>query len=251
MHELLEKIFSTGEFVNKKREPVKIHSETPKHQCEFLQELIRENQCQRSIEIGFAYGLSTLAITEQITKNGGFHLVIDPFEFEHWEGNGLDLIEQAGYLPSLTFVEDFSYKVLPELLKQEKQFDFAYIDSTKVFDFLMVDFFYLDKIMAQDGIIVFDDVNFPGIRKLLRLIAQFPHYEVLSQTPVNPEIPKTQNINAILKKLPRVNAILKQKMKSLINLELLKDAKLGINNHCVALRKIDTDHRNWNWHHEF
>ncbi len=66
-----------------------------------------------------------------------------------------------------------------------KKFDFAYVDSTKQFDWILVDFFYLDKILDVNGVIVFDDVTWPGIRKVLRLVSQFPSYKVYGQHPEN------------------------------------------------------------------
>lgn len=168
----------------------------------FLQDLIRSNGFKASVEIGLAYGTSTLAIVETIAGNGGKAVAIDPYENSYWGGNGLDLIKQAGYEGALEFVEDFSYTTLFRYLEQGRKFDFAYIDSTKLLDWLMVDFFLLDKLLETNGIIVFDDVNYPAIRKLLRYLSQFPHYEVCGQYPGNK---KASAIRKILKTwlLPR------------------------------------------------
>jgi predicted O-methyltransferase YrrM len=244
MNKLLEEIFRTHVFINKNNEVVEIHSATSKEQCKFLQKLIQENEFKNSIEIGFAYGISTLAIIDQVTKNNGSHVAIDPFENTYWGGNGLDLLEQAGYNSSLTFIEDFSYIVLPDLLRQGKKFDFAYIDTGKMLDFLMIDFFYLDKLLEVNGIIVFDDAQFPGIRKLLRYLSQMPHYEVCNQYPKNEKKPKFVKVELLKKLYPKIKTVLKE--------ELLKDDyDLGVNSSCVALRKIDIDKRSWDWHATF
>ena len=244
MNTLLEKIFESNKFINSKNQIIQIHSETKKNQCEYLQNIIRTNNFKKSIEIGFAYGMSTLAITEEVVSNGGNHVVIDKFQNSDWNGNGLDLINQAGYTEKIEFYENFCYEVLPSLLKDGREFDFAYIDSTKLFDFLLVDFFFIDKILDINGIIVFDDLGWLSVKKLLRFISQFPNYEVYSQFPQNYKLSKKRKLLKLLKLMPLSNKFLSS--------EILKsDFELGINCNCIALKKIDNDKRNWDWHVTF
>ena len=244
MNETLKKVLSTRKFTNRSNQTVDIHSYTSKEQCHFIQEIIKTNKFSKSIEIGFAFGISTLAITEEIVKNGGQHLVIDKFEHTGWGGYGIDLIEETGFSGNVDFREEYCYKVLPQLLQEGRKFDFAYIDSTKQFDWLLVNFFYLDKLLDINGIIVFDDVNFPGIRKLLRYISQFPNYKVHSQFPVNKEEKKKRSLARLLGALPQPESLLRP--------EILKtNYELGINAPAIALQKIDDDKRNWDWHVSF
>ncbi|MDY3339559.1 class I SAM-dependent methyltransferase [Riemerella anatipestifer] len=245
MNQLLEDIFISKTFLTSTKENIHIHSETKKTQCEFLQKLISENGFSRSIEIGFAYGISALAITEEIAKNNGKHVIIDKFENSDWNGVGLDLINQAGYSQNIEFHEEFCYIVLPKLLEEGRKFDFAYIDSTKQLDWLLVNFFYLDKLLVKNGIIVFDDVTFPGIRKLLRYISQFPDYRVCGTHPQNKKTFLNRNkIILEVKKWPKAQKYLKSNV-------LLTDFDLGVNSHCVALQKVNEDSRNWDWHKDF
>ena len=244
MNKILENIFETKKFINSKNQAIAIHSETRKEQCEYLQNIIRDNNFKKSIEIGFAFGISTLAITEAIVNNGGSHLVIDKFQNSDWNGDGIDLVNQAGYTEKIEYFEEFCYVVLPSLLEKGRKFDFAYIDSTKQFDWLLVNFFYIDKLLEINGIIVFDDVSFPGIRKLLRYISQFPSYKVHSQNPINNRMSKSRKLAKFLKLLPQHD--------KLLSIEILKpDFDLGINSHCVSIQKINNDTRNWVWHVTF
>lgn len=244
MNKILENIFETKKFINSKNQTIDIHSETRKEQCEYLQNIIRNNNFKKSIEIGFAFGISTLAITEEIVNNGGSHLVIDKFQHSDWNGDGIDLVNQAGYTEKIEYFEEFCYVVLPLLLEKGRKFDFAYIDSTKQFDWLLVNFFYIDKLLEINGIIVFDDVSFPGIRKLLRYISQFPNYKVYSQNPNNNRMSQLRKLSKFLKLLPYHD--------KLLSIEILKpDFDLGINSHCVAIQKMNNDARNWDWHVSF
>ena len=52
-----------------------------------------------SLEIGMAYGLSTLFICEELAKQHGkaTHVVIDPFQNSDWRGIGMRHVREAGY----------------------------------------------------------------------------------------------------------------------------------------------------------
>ena len=246
MNELLENIFDTKKYTNSKNQIIDIHSETSRNQCEFIQNIIKTNNFKKSLEIGFAYGISTLAITEEIVRNGGSHLVIDKFENDYWAGNGIDLINKGGYSDKIEFYEEYCYIVLPSLLNKGRKFDFAYIDSTKQLDWLLVDFFYIDKLLEIYGVIVFDDVSYPSIRKLLMFLSQFPNYKVYSQHPINNFQPrsKSKKLAILLKFFPQLKIFLTEESK-------ITDYELGINSQMVALMKIDNDKRNWDWHIDF
>lgn len=244
MSMFLEDLLKSKSYINSKGESVVIHSETGYEQCKFLQSLIKEDNLKNSIEIGFAYGISTVAITDAIAKNGGEHFVIDKFQYSEWGGMGLETVKKAGLDSKVNFFEKYSYEVLPQLLEAGKKFDFAYIDSTKQFDWLLVDFFYLDKLIMPGGLIVFDDVIFPGIRKLLRYLSQFPDYEVTAAFPQNYSQKKSRKVDLLCKVFPFLKRYLKDDY-------LLLDSELGINTHCVVLKKKNNDSRNWDWHKSF
>ncbi|MFD2999129.1 class I SAM-dependent methyltransferase [Pontibacter toksunensis] len=245
MNTLLEEIFTSQQFKNSKGEIVKIHSETNKEQCKYLQRIIKDNEFSKSIEIGFAYGVSTLAITEAIANNNGKHVVIDKFQNSGgWNGNGLELINTAGFKEHVDFHEQYCYEALPKLMLEGKKFDFAYIDSTKQFDWIFINFFYLDKMLDLNGIIVFDDVIFPGIRKVLRFIARLPNYKVYSQHPKNYLPSLARRSASFLSALPNSEKFFRDDL-------LTSDYQMGVNSGCVAVKKVDEDNRNWDWHVDF
>ena len=190
-----------------------------------------ENNFSKSIEIGFAYGISALAITEEIVKQKGKHVIIDKFQNSNWNGVGLDIIHQAGFSDHIYFYEEYSYVTLPKLLAEGRSFDFAYIDSTKLLDFLLVDFFFIDKLLEKGGIIVFDDVSFPGRRKLLSYIAQLPNYIVYDTFPKNIIGIYNNRFFILIRKMPIFIRILRKDI-------LVTDYDLGISSHCIALKKL-------------
>ena len=107
MHPVLEKIFKTKTFINERGETIQVNSETPRGQCEFIQKIIRENNFESTLEIGLAFGISTIAILEMVVNKGGKHCVIDKFQTTDWGGNGLSLIRQSGFSEHIEFYEDY------------------------------------------------------------------------------------------------------------------------------------------------
>ncbi len=241
MHPLLEQVFQHKSFINSRGENVEVNSETSRGQCEFLQRLIEENGFKNTLEVGCAYGISTVAILEKMSKIQGRHCAMDIFQEQDWNNNGLDLVRLSGLEPYFEFHEDYSYKVLPRLIDQGRKFDFAYVDSTKVFDWLLVDFFLIDKLLSVNGIIVFDDTGYYSVRKLSRFISRLPHYEVESPYPINVRPPL---ISRLTGKLRSASSLL----RSSLNYE---DYALGINSACTAFRKTGEDQRDWKWHKDF
>ena len=130
MNALLTEICNTQKFTNKAGKIINIDSHTSYDQCLFLQDLIAKNNFTKSIEIGFAYGTSTVAIAEAIAKNNGKHVVIDKFQIDQWGSYGLEIVDLAGYSDYIEFYEKFCYETLPILLLEGRTFNFAYIDST-------------------------------------------------------------------------------------------------------------------------
>jgi predicted O-methyltransferase YrrM len=244
MHPLLQSIYASGSFTKSTGEQFKVIGETSLKQCEFLQSLIRKYNCSKSLEIGFAFGLSTLAIAEAIVANNGKHIVIDKFQLTDWNGTGLDLVKQAGYADKVEFREQFCYEVLPELLAKGTKIDFAYIDSTKQFDWLMMNFFFIDRLLVDGGVVVFDDLGYYGIRKLIRFLRQYPHITIESIFPENVKPGFSERLSAKINSLPFIRSIARQS-------QTVADYNAGINGHCIALRKTSEDKRSWDWHAEF
>jgi predicted O-methyltransferase YrrM len=244
MNKLLEEVFATMQFKTWTGEVVKVHSETPKDQCEFLQRIIEENKFKNSLEVGFAFGLSTAAICESVAKFGGKHTVFDPEETSYWGGHGVDLVKQAGFSDVLNFRELPSAVGFAQLLKDGSgKYDFAYVDTGKLFDWIIVDFYFISQLLRVGGIVVFDDVNFPGIRKAMRFITQLPHFKVYDSHPKNECISKGK-LGNLLTGWSRTSYLISEEFKK-------NDYELGINTRCVAFQKVSEDKRNWDWHQPF
>jgi hypothetical protein len=77
-------------------------------------------------------------------------------------------------------MEDYDYFALPELLRRKLPVDFAYIDGWHTFDYTLLDFFYLDKMLKVGGIVAFNDCSWPAVEKAMRFVTSHRQYREIS-----------------------------------------------------------------------
>ena len=145
-----------------------------------LYAFIREMKPARTIEIGLAYGLSSLFICQALSDNGrGDHMAIDPFQEKAYKSIGLLNLERAKLKEIFRFYESPSEEVLPQLISQKESFDFAFIDGSHLFDNAFVDFFFIDKMIQEGGYIAIDDIWMPAVRKVVSFIIKNKPYDLV------------------------------------------------------------------------
>ena len=249
MNQLLQTIFVSNQVEDDEGNSLPLHSHTKEKQCEFIEGIIADTKPTSTLEIGLAYGISTLAILDALSKlHQPFrHNVIDPYQ-SAWSNIGLSYIKKSGHSDKVTFWPKFSDEVLPKLYYENYKIQLAYIDSTKVFDVLLVDVYFITKILELNGILILDDCGFPGIRLLVRFLSQHPSYRIY----------KGFNKDKFSKKRTFAMAAtyfiadhLPFKKQVLSNYNFAKDEVLGVDYHCIAFQKIKEDDRNWDWHRPF
>lgn len=186
-----------------------LHSNIPSDEGEFLQGAIRKHRPRITLEVGCAYGISSLFICEALREVGGTkHIIIDPcqklpqgnVQFG-WEGIGLANLKRAGYSDLVEFHGVPSFQSLPALYAKGEKVDFAFIDGQHTFDYVLVDFFLVDKILKVGGIVVFDDMGYPSIRKVARYVLTNLPYRSLngSQTSATPKVFSLRFIRGVVK----------------------------------------------------
>ncbi len=135
-------------------------------------------QPQMVIEIGMAFGVSTLAILTALEEIGGDGQLIslDPWQAVSWHNCGLAAVERAGLGSRHRLIETFDYLALPELLRATTRIDLAYIDGYHTFDYVLMDFWYLDKLLRVGGLIGFNDCDWPAVHKAIGFVRSHRKY---------------------------------------------------------------------------
>jgi predicted O-methyltransferase YrrM len=207
-----------------------------------LQRVIRELRPSVSVEVGLAFGISTLYMLEALAETGGRLIGMDPAQHDnHWQGGGLFNITRAGYDSLYEFHEATSQQILPRLAGEGLKIDFAFIDGWHTFDHTLVDFFYIDQILNEGGIVVFDDVGYPSVKRACDFIIanrDFEVYDCVRQ-------PDGHNIRKRVKH--RLRRILNPLVRTDKTPSLEVEAKeYSIHDvYFLALKKLSDDGRRW------
>ncbi len=203
-----------------------------------LYDFIRTYQPENTIETGLGYGLSALFICQALKDNGrGLHTAVDPFQEKLWKSIGLLNIERANLKDLFRLHMDNSDKVLPMLCAEDKKIDFAFIDGSHLFDYTLVDFFYIDKLLNVEGYIAFDDLWMPAVRKVISFVLKNKSYKV-ARIPSRHTLP-------IMRQVVMVG-------RRIVQNPFERDWELKLIPHnIVLLKKTGIDTRDWKHYSKF
>jgi predicted O-methyltransferase YrrM len=244
MLEIAEQIFRSNTVRDAQGREYPLHSHTSREQCEFLQRIVVDMDARRCLEVGLAYGLSSLFVCEAIFgKDGSVFYSIDPKQ-DAWKNVGLRNLEVAGFRSLVRFYRDASHNVLPKLLAEGVRLDFAYVDSTKIFDVLLVDTYYLSLLLREGGVLVLDDCILPSVRRLARYVSKLPHWKVYDSFGRFDSRFTVALLSRLSKPLPHRDRIISDEL-------VTPASELGIHAHCVAFQKTGEDARPWDWYEPF
>ena len=250
---VLEALFTTGQTVDAAGETRDVFpTGIPRDMGEAITALIRQKKCLRTMEIGCAYGVSSLFICQALEERreaGPHHVIIDPFQSGQFNKAGILNLERAGF-DFFELIEEPSERALPRLWEQGRRFDFALIDGRHTMDQVMLDFFYVDKLLDAGGIVVLDDIRWPGIGRAARYLSQYPSYRTLP--PFSPPRPmgwvtRTKHLIAWCSRLLPMEV-----RRALLAAELIAstplDPVLRSHDRFLAMEKCGEDVRPGKWH---
>lgn len=149
---------------------------------EYLHELVRAHGLRKTLETGFALGVSAASI---MSASGDRHVAIDPFQADY-DNCGLKNLERLGLTANLEFYADYSHSVLPRLLAQGRRFEFIFVDGDHKFDGQFVDFYYAASLIEQGGFIVLHDTWMRSTSCLIDYVRRNrKDFEPVAQSPRN------------------------------------------------------------------
>ena len=149
-----------------------------------------------------------------------------------------------------------SHVALPRLETEGTNIGLALIDGWHTFDYAMVDFFYVDRLLRVGGVVMLDDTAaYAAIRKLARYIATHRQYVPLKNDGVAAGSP-TRSAPFV-----EPSGAVHRLAERFLHPKLVhSDARLGLpSDNFIAFRKTADDllgdgsggSRRWDQHHEF
>jgi Methyltransferase domain len=228
--------------------------------------------------VGCAFGISSLYICEALREvNAAKHVIIDPYQHYLWEDIGIANLRRAGHVDIIDFHEVFSYQHLARLTEERVTIDFAFIDGQHNFDYVLVDFFLIDKLLRPGGIVILDDLLHPPIRSVCRYVLSNLHYQCVG--PQSRELPERAQWRRLVSRVRQygMGALLKAPLRRvltpawrmvvwrgghLVSAPLRRilvsrisatDSQLNLPDYAnyVALQKLGHDDRHWTHHRPF
>jgi predicted O-methyltransferase YrrM len=247
MNTLIQKIYETRSVVGRSGNVHPLHSEIDHEEGKFLFELIEDDpSIVKTLEVGCAYGLSSLHICQALQdRSGASHTIIDPFQNTSWDGVGIKNLEEAG-VSFFELIEMKSEFALPRLLEDsEGGFDFIFVDGWHTFDHTLIDCFYATRLLRVGGYLVIDDVVLPAVRRVVDFLSHYPCYEIArSLSATKPASWKRSLARGLLFPIPQW--LLTKFMARHVYTRITETKATRM----VALRKVSEDTRNWDWHHD-
>jgi predicted O-methyltransferase YrrM len=213
----------------------------------FLTRIIDAVKPRTSLEIGLAYGVSALFICEALSRlpHPARHIVMDPFQSTQWRGIGRLNVAAAGYEHLVEFHEDRSEFVLPQLLAAGTSIEFAFIDGWHTFDQVLLEFYYVNRMLAVGGVVAFDDAERRGINRVIRHALSYSTYRVFEpERGRSEEVTLGGRVRRRLSRIPKAGALIRSDV-------LRRDWDLGIHSTCVAIQKVAEDRRGSGWEGDF
>lgn len=176
---VLKEMLGSGSSYTLTGDSIPIHSNLPLAYAEALYEAVRRVRPSVVLEVGMAFGVSTLAILSALCDSGpnGRLISIDPHQCSGvWKGVGVAAVARAALNARHEMLEDYDYKELPRLLASGLKIDFAYIDGWHTFDYTLLDWWYVDKMLPVGGVVAFNDCGWPAIDKVIRFVLSHRRY---------------------------------------------------------------------------
>lgn len=238
---ILRQVFADKQTRNADGQPVPLHSNISEAEAEQLYAAVQALKPRHTLEVGLAQGISATAILQALADGGvGTHHVMDPFQ-ERFENAGLAMVERAGLSGHLDFHRAYAEEVVPRLPVVE----FAFIDSSHLFDLTLLEFVLVDKKLATGGVIAFHDLWMPSIQAAVRYILSNRAYQPwdLDTGHGRAQPSRRRELLAwILRQCPGAEGIFRS--------ELL-EPDISSGNNLVFLRKLQQDERDWQFHCPF
>jgi predicted O-methyltransferase YrrM len=142
---------------------------------ELLRRLVAQTGGTKSIETGFALGISTLFILEGLLEHDearAQHVAVDPYQSKDWCNAGVRTVRDAGAQRFVRVVEQDSAIALPAMVAGGEQFDFGFVDGGHHFEHAFLDTYFMLRLVRPGGFVVIDDVWMPAVRAAVSYITK-------------------------------------------------------------------------------
>jgi len=180
--------YDYGFTINNKFIP--LHSNINVYEACFISQLCNiyisknKNKTLNILEIGLAYGTSSLILINQLLqfKNKKLFDIIDPNQSTQWNSIGLENIKLfLKFMNSKLKINLYEESSVTAIPKFKKKYDIIFIDGSHTEDIVILDLINSNNKLKINGLIIIDDVLHSGVKNaLLNFTKKFSNYNRIS-----------------------------------------------------------------------
>ena len=173
LNPVIDNLLSNGKSVGKSG---RIHESTGTstiNNLVVISNLMNEMKPIHTLEIGMAYGASTLsfcAMHSKLNLKESEHIAIDPFQLTDYDDCGVLSVKNANLDKFLKIYYEPSCYVLPSLMQQGKKYDLIYIDGSHLFEDAFLDAYFAVRLLRSGGVMLLDDSSDPHVAKVISFL---------------------------------------------------------------------------------
>lgn len=137
-------------------------------QGQILRDHVVKEGAITTIETGMAVGMSTGYICSGLASVGNpecAHTAVDPYQHIFYDDAAVLAMQELGYGPVVELVAADSRFALPDLVRQRRRYDLAFIDGDHRFDGALIDLIYCSRLVRPGGLLIVDDYDMPAVAK--------------------------------------------------------------------------------------
>lgn len=201
---ILTEMYASGFAMDRNNQLKKVHSTISEAEALVLMKIIVETKATVTLETGVAFGASSLAICDakgNFEAEGKVHYGIDPNQSTEYGDVALVSLEKEELQNQFQIMEGPSHIMLPKLIEKGVQLDFAFVDGWHTFDYTLIDFFLIDKMLKPGGNVAFHDMYSLSKQKVLRFILTHRKYEIVKKAKVKGNESKIRTLKFFLWRL--------------------------------------------------
>ena len=248
MNPIIDEIYATNTVRDSRGNEYPLSAEVDAASGDFLYRLISSDRSvTKTLEIGCAYGLSSLHICEALRgRLEACHVIIDPKQMSVWHDIGVFHLEKA-QIDFFKLIYEPSELALPDLLRSEPEsFDLIFIDGWHTFDHTMLDLFYANRLIRVGGYIIIDDCTWRAVSAAVSYYLNYPAYEQVREPAIKASSLRMQ-IAKISRTLLPPHVAYGIVPTALYNRFYRRIRYPSI----IAFKKVREDVRNWAWFQGF
>ncbi len=203
-----------------------------------LQTLVARQQPESVLQVGLSNLNMMKAVCSACAENESTVItVIEPNLYQDDECNQiLEQLQHEALDQTIEFMATSADQVLPDLYFQELSFDLVIMNPCPTYEETFVTFYYLNKMLLKDRLLIVDRASETIMRKLTRHLINELGYKVHTSLEDTLDMPRIERL--IREQYARIPSFIRHRVEEFIRPELLiTDQELGINGTLIALQK--------------